>query len=105
MQEGLPSFEARQIRVVAVSVDPPATTKAHIEKQGFTFTFLSDEKLETLKKYDLVHPGGFRGADISRPAEFLLDATGTIRWENLTENYKKRPKAEDVIKAFDELKK
>ncbi len=104
MQEGLKGFAERNIRVVAVSVDPPATTKAHIEKQGYSFTFLSDEKLEVLRTYDLVHTGGFRGADISRPAEFLIEPSGTIRWENLTDNYRKRPKAEDVLKAFDELK-
>ncbi|MBI3405065.1 MAG: redoxin domain-containing protein [Acidobacteria bacterium] len=98
-------FEARNIRVVAISVDPPATTKDHIRKQGFTYTFLSDEKLVALKKYDIVHAAGFEGADISRPAEFLMDPSGTIRWLNMTDNYNKRPKAQDVIKAFDDLKK
>ncbi len=103
MQESLKEFESRNIRVVAISVDPPATTKAHIEKQGYTYTFLSDQKMDTLEKYDLVHRAGFRGADISRPAEFLLDSSGTVRWLNLTGDYKRRPKAADVVKAFDEL--
>ena len=43
------------------------------------------------------------GADIARPAEFLLDASGTVRWVNLTESYKVRLTAEQVLKALDEL--
>ena len=105
MQEGLKDFEARNIRVVAVSVDPPATTKDHIKKQGFTYTFLSDEKLEVIRIYDILHTAGYESADISRPAEFLIDTSGTIRWLNMTDNYNKRPKAQDIFKAFDELKK
>lgn len=91
------------MKVVAVSVDPVETTRKHVEKEGFPFIFLSDEKLEVLKKYDLVHPQGFRGGDISRPGEFLIDPTGIIRWRELTENYRVRVKGEDILKGLDQL--
>lgn len=93
----------RGIKVVAVSVDPPETTRKHVEKQGYPFLFLSDEKLEALRKYDLIHPAGFRGADISRPGEFLIDPTGIIRWRDLTENYRVRVKGEDILKGLDQM--
>jgi hypothetical protein len=36
---------------------------------------------------DLLHAGaGPKETDIARPAEFLIDSGGTIRWVNLTEN-------------------
>lgn len=89
--------------MVAVSVDPVETTRKHVEKQGYPFLFLSDEKLEVLRKYDLVHPAGFRGADISRPGEFLIDPTGIIRWRDLTENYRVRVKGEDILKGLDAM--
>ena len=88
---------------MAVSVDPPETTRKLIEKQGYPFLFLSDEKLEAIRKYDLVHAGGGGGADISRPGEFLIDLTGTIRWRDLTENYRVRVKGETVLKQLDTL--
>ena len=102
-QESLKKFEERGIRIVAISVDPPDVTKKLCEKQGYTFTFLSDEKAEVIRAWDLLHPGAFRGQDIARPAEFLVDATGTIRWVNLTESYKVRAKAEEVLKVIDDL--
>jgi hypothetical protein len=40
-----------------------------------------------IRRYDLLHKGaGVNGHDIARPAEFLLDSSGTIRWINLTGN-------------------
>ena len=95
---------ARNVRVVAISVDPPEVSKKHAAKQGYTFPILSDEKLEVLRKYDLVHEAGRRGgADISKPAEFFLDADGKIIWRNLTDNYKVRLTAEQLRKGLDAL--
>jgi peroxiredoxin len=96
-------LKERGLKVVAVSVDPVETTRKHVEKQGYPFIFLSDEKMDAIRKYDLLHPAGFRGADISRPGEFLIDPTGTIRWRDLTENYRVRIKGEDVLKGLDQL--
>jgi len=72
---------------------------------GFTYTFLSDPKAEVTQRYDLLHKGaGPQGTDIARPAEFLIDSTGTIRWVNLTESVAVRARPEQVLKAFDDLK-
>jgi peroxiredoxin len=103
LQESLDKFTARGVRIVAVSVDPVEVTRKHIEKQGYTFTFLSDTKTEVIRRYDLLHAGGFRGADIARSAEFLLDAEGRVLWLNLTEDYKVRAKGEEILKVIDRL--
>lgn len=107
MQGAAEEFKKRGVRMLAVSVDPPATTREHAEKQGYTaFTFLADEKMEIIRAWDFVHEGGNRraGTDISRPAEFLLDPSGTIRWRNLTGSYRERLKAEEALKIIDEVR-
>jgi uncharacterized protein (TIGR01244 family) len=101
IEEHRQKIEARGVRIVAISVDPPATTREHIKKQGYNYLFLSDEKLEVLRPWDLVHPGAFRGEDIARPAEFLLDLEGFVRWVNLTDRYQVRPKGEQILEAMD----
>jgi len=104
LQGFLEELGARSVRVLAISVDAPDVSKNLAAKQGYTFPILSDEKLEALRRYDLVHEGGKRGgADISRPAEFLINAEGTIIWRNLTDDYKVRIKAEDLRKGLDAL--
>ena len=69
-------------------------------KAGYTFAFLSDPKLEAIRRYDLVHAGqGENGADIARPAEFLIDPSATVRWRMMTENVFTRARAEQVLEA------
>jgi peroxiredoxin len=75
-----------------------------MQKAGYSFTFLADPNLDAIKKYDLVHAGaGPDGHDISRPAEFLLDTSGRVRWVNLTENYWVRARPEQILKFVSEL--
>jgi peroxiredoxin len=102
-QERLPEFEARGIQPVAISVDPPETTRAHVAKMGWTYPFLSDPKAEVVRHYDLFHPGGGQTGDIARPAELLIDPTGTVRWVDLTESYWVRARPETVLGVFDQL--
>jgi peroxiredoxin len=83
---------------VAISVDSPEVSRDLMQKAGYTFTFLSDPKADVIRRYDLVHvKAGEGGADIARPAEFLVDTTGTVRWVNLTENYWIRARVEDIL--------
>jgi len=104
-QQHVLDFNARGIRVVAISVDTPDVNRQHCQKLGFTYTFLSDPNAEAIRHYGLLHQGaGPDGADIARPAEFLIDSTGTIRWVNLTESVMVRARPGQVLKAFDDLK-
>ena len=98
-------FKAVGIRPVAISVDSPEESRNLSQQQGYTFTFLSDPNTEAAKRYDLVHAGaGENGRDIARPAEFLVDSSGTVRWINLTENYWVRARPEQVLEVAKLLK-
>lgn len=67
-------------------------------KAGYTFPILSDPKATVIRQYDLLHQGaGIGGADIARPGEFLLDQTGTVRWRDLTEDYRVRARPKVIL--------
>ena len=93
------------IRPVAISVDTPEVNRDYmLQKAGYTFTFLSDPKLEAIRRYDLVHAGqGVNGADIARPAEFLIDPSGTVRWRMVTENLFVRARPEQILEIAKSL--
>lgn len=98
-------FHEVGIRPVAISVDSPAASRDLREQAGYTFTFLSDPKAEVIRRYDLIHSGaGIDGQDIARPAEFLLDSSGTVRWVDLTENYWVRARPEQILEAAQTLR-
>ena len=90
---------------MAISVDTPQESRDLMQKAGYSFSFLSDQNTEAIRRYDLVHKGaGINGNDIARPAEFLIDSSGTVRWVNLTENYWIRARPEQVLEVAKLLK-
>ena len=91
-------FEARGIRVAAISVDPPEASRDLCRKRGYTYTFLSDPKAEVIRRYNLLD-AKVGEQNLARPAEFLLDSSGTVRWVNLTENLWVRATPEEMLQA------
>jgi len=105
IEKSLDKFNEVGIRPVAISVDVPDVSRDLAQSAGYTFPLLSDQNTEVIRRYDLVHAGaGEKGHDIARPAEFLLDSTGTVRWINLTENYWVRARPEQVLEVSKLLK-
>ena len=103
-QHRLSEFEARGIRIVGISVDPPDVNLRHSQKLGYTFPLLSDPDAKIIRRYDVLHPGaGPKGADIARPAEFLLDSNGIVRWVNLTDNIAVRARPEQVLETLNQV--
>ena len=97
-------FQAAGVRPVAISVDSQQESSALCKKAGYTFTFLSDPKAEAIRRYALLHVGGGPdGHDISRPAEFLVDSNGVVRWTNFTEDIRVRARAEEMLAAAKDI--
>jgi len=105
LQENLAEFERLGVRPVAISVDAPEQSADLARKAGYTFPLLSDRDAAVIRQYDLLHKGaGMKGADVARPAEFLLDRTGTVRWRNLTEDYRVRARVEEMLEEARKLR-
>jgi peroxiredoxin len=105
IEKNLKEFEAAGVRPVAISVDTPEQSRKLASKTGYTFPMLSDPTAETIRRYDLLHKGGgVEGADVSRPAEFLVDSSGTVRWVNFTEDIRVRARADAMLAAAKEIK-
>ena len=85
-------------------MDASDVTKGLCQRRGYTYTFLSDPNADVIRRYDVLHPGaGMKGHDIARPAEFLVDSSGTVRWVNLTNDFRVRARPEQMIQAVKAL--
>jgi peroxiredoxin len=105
IEQNLSKLNEAGIRPVAISVDTPEESRNLAQSQGYTFPILSDRNAEVIRRYDLAHAkAGIKGEDIARPAEFLIDSSGTVRWIHLTENYWVRARPEQVLEVAKLLK-
>ena len=98
MEKQLGDFKTAGVRPVAISVDQPEISMDLSKKAGYTFTLLSDADASTTRQYQLLHnAGGPSRTDISRPAEFLVDQNGIIRWTNFAEDIRVRARADEML--------
>ena len=89
---------------MAISVDSPSESQDLCRKAGYTYPLLSDPNTEAIRRYDVLHKGaGVNGHDIARPAEFLIDSSGVIRWINLTDDLRVRARPEQMLQAAKSL--
>jgi peroxiredoxin Q/BCP len=94
-------LRARGAQVIAVVVDPVSKNAEVATHFGLTFPILADPDLTAIGRWGVRHAQGAQGGDIARPATFVIDANGQVRWRDLTESYRRRPSPDDVLRALD----
>jgi len=87
------------LAIVAISVDPPEASRRLKEELHLPFPLLSDVDGRVIALYALTHSAGNDGKDISRPAEYLLDENGVIRWAAFSETVNARTHPEAILEA------
>jgi peroxiredoxin len=98
IQQHLAEFLAMGVRPVVISIDPPDVSRALSREAGYTFTFLSDPGLTAIRRYDVAD------GEEARPAEFLLDSSGVVRWRNLPTSMFVRARPEQMLDAIRTLR-
>ncbi len=100
LQTRITDFEKTGTRVIAVSPDSVAENKGVADRFDLTFPILSDADLELTKALGLLHEGAsMDGGDIPRPATLII-RNGAIIWKDLTDNWRIRIRAGDLLAAL-----
>jgi len=88
--------------VVAVSTDPPERGREVVEALGLEFPVLADPSGAAVAAFGVAHPEGnpIDGGTIARPATFLLDRDGRVVWRDLTENWRVRPRPDEILQRL-----
>ena len=77
-------------------VDPVEQNAEVVKRLGLSYRILADVDRRVIAAYDLHHAAGPSG-DTARSATFVIDKDGVVRWRDLTQSYRIRPRAEDVV--------
>ena len=97
------------VHIFAISLDRPKESyelAAKIAKDGrgeLGVPLLFDPHARTIDRYGLRDPAdAHRDLDgVPRPAVFVLDREGKVRWAKVESDYRERPTTEEVAAALD----
>lgn len=78
--------------------------RAYIEETGLPFNILVDTSRDVLKAYGVWHSVGLTAWNIARPALFLVDQAGAIRYSFVAERQHEFPAHDQIMAAIDGLK-
>jgi peroxiredoxin len=93
------------VQVVTVVAQKSEPVKRYIEETGLPFNILIDGSRDVLKAYGVWHAFGLEAWNIARPALFLIDQSGAIRYSFISEKQEEFPAHEEILRALEQLKR
>ena len=91
-------FEQRGFGVAGISIDPPSSNAAMVEKLGLPFPLLSDPRGDLIKSLGLWN----EGEGLSEPAILVLDGSGGVcHLYSGGSDFSDRPTNEDLLEVLD----
>jgi peroxiredoxin Q/BCP len=101
IQEIYSELELRGAKAVVVLAEKQARITAFLEKHSYPFPVLSDSKREIVKLYGVYVRANFESVHIARPANFVLDGGGIIKYIFIASIQTEYAPDEDIISALD----
>ncbi|MBK7928008.1 MAG: redoxin domain-containing protein [Bryobacterales bacterium] len=93
-------FEARGIRLAAVTYDSPAMLAHFATRAGIGFPLLGDAKSEVIRRFGILNtniPADSPFHGVPFPVTYLLDAQGVVRKKYFEEDYRERLTAGAIL--------
>ncbi len=92
------------MQVVAVVAQSSEPVRRYIEETGLPFNILIDESRAVLKAYGVWHAVGLAAWNIARPAVFLIDQSGAIRYSFVAKRQDEFPSHEEILQAIEAVR-
>ena len=99
-------FKDAGATIVAVSGEEVDKGKDLLKKLNLPFILLSDTKFEGIDRYGVRDPNPHERlksmgiTQLSKPAAFVIDETGVVRYKYVGKSASDRPKNEDLLKVL-----
>jgi methyl-accepting chemotaxis protein len=92
------------VQVVPILAQDATAVRRYVEETGVPFNILIDESRDVARAYGVWHRVGLDAWNIARPAVFLIDRSGAIRWSFVGRGQRESPSAEEILRAADTLR-
>lgn len=101
LQTRLADFAARGAAVVAISPEPPATSRALARELGLNYRLLSDVDGRVIDAFGVRNGFGSARVLMPHPAVLLLDGAGVVRHRSIDRNFRKRTTMRTILGWLD----
>ena len=110
MRDKIAEFKKRNVQVVAVDPHESYRVRHMLRSVGhraeeLTFPILADPAHTVSATYGVAFQMNIHTEWSNRPATFLIDKDGVIRFERRAKTFSDRPKPEDLLREIDRLDK
>ena len=85
-----------QTEIIAISSDDVVTAQKTSSELRVKFPLISDSKRRLIKLFDVLHPK----EKIARPAVFIIDKKGFVRFRHIGMDYTDRPSIRILLQAL-----
>ncbi len=92
------------MHVVAIVAQSREAVRRFIEETGLPFDILVDESRGVVKAYGVWHALGLTAWNIARPALFLIDRSGAIRYSFIANRQDQFPSHDEIMHAIEGLR-
>jgi peroxiredoxin len=96
-------FRSHWTRPLVIACEDPFTARRYFARRPTPLTVLLDSERRVARAYGCYQRFGLNGWNISRPAGFLIDRAGFIRWSFLARIQTESPDLEAVFSTLERL--
>ena len=101
--ERLPELEKRGAGAVTVVAQRPAGAAADLKNDPYPFPVLADAARTVVRQYGVYVRANFESVNIARPANFVIDTQGTVRFMHIASIQFEFASWHDILSTLDTL--
>ena len=90
---------------LAIAGQWPRELRGYAEKNGITFPLLVDKTRDIIKSYGVYHWLSLEAYNIARPATFIIDKTGIIKYMYIGSHQFDLAKQAEILESLKEIGK
>jgi len=103
IERNMPELEKRGARAVAIMAQDPARMQEYLKSHSHPFPVLADTGRKVVKEYGVYVRANLESINIARPANFVLDAAGTIRFIHISSVQIEFASFDDILATLDTI--
>ena len=103
MKENVEDYAKYTGTPLAIAGQWPRELRGYADKNGITFPLLVDKTRDVIKSYGVYHWLSLEAYNIARPATFIIDKTGIIRYMYIGSHQFDLPKQIEILESLKEI--